>query len=337
MKIQHWFFFKCRKHFKPQIKAQIYNTERDSIYTNRYLNNPAIRRNRSTRNSISGGLRVSNSIAPPIKGGNVSGERRYARLKDSIDLTTPDTAITNSQNSIAPQSFLDNSCTISKNSWNRHTRNYIGTGSQESLKAPRYIEVDNRRDVHSALRDRLKKVEKQINAEVNTIKKQRRTRKQRESGRGKCNKSVSNNTMNCSAIQELQNDLGLCFNEGNAVLIHKQMKSKMKPKNAWDVSKKAKDPVYYITTKAARPVFNNTTKIMEVPSLRDLNSKRYLARKYLEDLYKKIIHRVRRIERTKKMNGPLKDVKVVMVIDQMPSKKQNSYRQIQQSFHPLIK
>lgn len=80
--------------------------------------------------------------------------------------------------------------------------------------------------------------------------------------------------------------------------------------NAETVKKRTKSGVRKIATHNLKKSFISTMKQKTVITKKDINPKRYIARKYLAELYDKVIFSVKEIERTKKLAATLQHPKV---------------------------
>ena len=160
---------------------------------------------------------------------------------------------------------------------------------------------------YNLLKDHLKKIEiKPRNKEYAT--RQRRSRQNRKVNKSLCNSSIyshdSSSIMGNDVIKTEHN--GQKSNRSD-ILNHKRAQSRIN-------NRSSKNMENNLSRKNSKTIIRQTPEKNHPLTLRDLNAKSYLARKYLDEIYEKILIKVKEIERNGKMAKGLKEFQKVIVV-----------------------
>eukprot|EP00826_Nyctotherus_ovalis_P045875 TRINITY_DN5118_c0_g1_i1.p1 TRINITY_DN5118_c0_g1~~TRINITY_DN5118_c0_g1_i1.p1 ORF type:complete len:327 (+),score=71.84 TRINITY_DN5118_c0_g1_i1:289-1269(+) len=184
-----------------------------------------------------------------------------------------------------------------------------------------------------ALASHLKKlsVVTDVEVEKRSESRQRRTRKDRKSEQRKnCQSMHSQYLLSPSGVSISAINLNDSLYDANGrtkrvanneSVLQRRVTLKGQKLGAW---KNPNEKVRYLIEKPTNIIVKPVTKDIAVLTLRDLNAKRYIAKKYLGELYMRVVYKVKDLERNKKLMGPLRSVKGVVIDDQRQAKRSSS-------------
>jgi len=160
-----------------------------------------------------------------------------------------------------------------------------------------------------------------IEIEKRSESKRRRSRKDRKDERRKnCQSMYSQYLLSPSGVSISAINLNDSLHETNAHAKGPSMNESVPQRRVVPKAKKLNDmkneKANYQIERQGSTMLKQVVKDPIVPTLRDLNAKRYIAKKYLGELYMRVMYKVKDLERNKKLMGPLKNVKGVIIDDQ---------------------